>query len=73
MELQGSNQVVDATSNPLNVEPYPVVIQLVRNETLITMVIIDWVEGNVMECEAGIDTGSVLSVVGLTAIQRSAE
>ena len=36
------------------------------------MVIIDLLDGNGMECEAVVDTGSVLSFVGLTAIQRCA-
>ena len=65
-------RVVDASSNPQNVKPDPIVIQFVRKETLITMVMIDLLDGNVMECEAVIDTGSVLSFLGLTAIQRCA-
>ena len=36
------------------------------------MVIFDLLDGNVIECEAEVDIGSVLSFVGLTAIQRCA-
>ena len=41
-------------------------------ETLYTRIVLDLLNGEVMECDAIVDTGSVLSIVSVEAIRRSA-
>ena len=44
-------------------------LKYVRQETLYTRIVLDLLNGEVMECDAIVDTGSVLSIVSVEAIR----
>jgi len=56
----------------LNEGGEPLVVNLVRRETLLTQVKIDLKNGNMMEGEAVVDTGSVLSFLSASTIRSFA-
>ena len=48
------------------------VLKCISQETLYTRIMLDLLNGEVMECEAIVDTGSVLSIVSVEALKRNA-
>ena len=79
--LEDSNLVVNISSDEegvvtaLNDETYDpdiVIVPLVRKKTLLTRVKIDLLNGEVMEGEAVVDTGSVLSFISQEAVEKCA-
>ena len=53
-------------------EPEPVIVCLVRKETIVTNVVLDILNAEVIETEAVVDTGSAMSFLSSETVQRCA-